>query len=110
MKPFFDPSVRILLQVRFVRVIDLIFALAYAGLFAAMAIRAILGHVDMTELVLLGLAVLLTQIWTVLLVFRTAYYVLQCRADVNTMTADAAKMVHAYQMGAPPPNVPAPRV
>lgn len=103
MKPLFDESVRMLFRVRFIRVVDVLFALAATGLFLFLTIRLVFGRCGVPELVcFLGLDLLLT-LWLIMLAFRACYYVLQCRADVNMMVPEAAKLVHAYLGGVPQP-------
>jgi hypothetical protein len=101
MKPFFDQSTRVLFQLRFIRVIDALFAVAIASAISTVVWCALTGHPTAA----MGWA-LFTSVafnaWLVLLVFRCAYYTLQCRADINTMTVRAAQLVHAYQLGPPP--------
>lgn len=92
-----------LFRVRFIRVVDVLFALAASILFLLLAARLVLGHCGVPELAcFLGLDLLLT-LWLIMLAFRACYYVLQCRADVNTMVPEAAKLVHAYLGGVPQP-------
>ena len=103
MKPLFDESVRMLFRVRFIRVVDVLFALAAAGLGLFLAGRLVFGRCGVPELVCFLVLDLLLLLWLVILAFRACYYVLQCRADVNTMTVEAAKLVHAYMGGVPQP-------
>ena len=108
MKPFFDQSVRTLLELRFIRVIDIIFAVAMSVCAGMFTFRA-LFHPEPSDIYLLIFCLVTGQLWTVLLVFRAAFYVLQCRADINLMTANAAKLVHAYQLGPQPQSATNPQ-
>jgi len=103
MKPLFDESVRVLFRVRFIRVVDILFALAASGVVLFLIARLIFGHHELPELVGFFALTLLLQLWLIMLAFRACYYVLQCRADVNTMVPEAAKLVHAYLGGVPQP-------
>jgi hypothetical protein len=108
MKPIFDESVRLLVRVRFIRAVDLIFAASITAAVSVFIARILSGHAGTFELVDLFLVVFLFNSWLVALVFRVCYSVLQCRADVNTMVPDAAKLVHAYIGGVPQPTPPLP--
>ena len=43
------------------------------------------------------------QVWTISLIFRCSFFVLQMRAEINTMPAAAAKLALSFQRGSAPP-------
>lgn len=48
--------------------------------------------------------IVLAQLWVVSLVFRCSFFVLQMRAEINTMPAAAAKLALSFQRGSAPPT------
>lgn len=108
MKPIFDDSVRLLVRVKFIRVADLVFASLITTAAIFLLVRIIGGHGGVLELGLFCSTLFMFNLWLVALAFRVCYSVLQCRADVNTMVPDAAKLVHAYIGGVPQPTPPLP--
>ena len=62
------------------------------------------GSPTLAGLAVVALANLaLTQIWAISLVFRCSFFVLQMRAEINTMPAAAAKLALSFQRGSAPP-------
>lgn len=108
MKPFFDQSIHVLLELRFIRAIDIVFAAMWCIGATIFTTHAILRP-SPSDVYTLMFCLITGQMWSILLIFRTAYYVLNCRADINLMTANAAKLVHAYQLGPQPPSATTPQ-
>lgn len=97
-KPFLDPQVKALLEVGFIKLIDVIFLLSWI---AVLVTAIVFWYVDsVTLLRLLTLAFLqgsIVSAWLVVLAYRTCYQVIMARSDINTMPDAAAKLAIAYK-------------
>jgi predicted aspartyl protease len=96
MKPLLDPQVKALLEVGFIKFIDVVFLLSWI---AAIVAAIVFSRADnITRLLTLLFAqCAIIGAWLVVLAYRTCYQVIMARSDINTMPDAAAKLAIAYK-------------
>lgn len=97
--PLIDNETKVLWKLGYIRVIDFIVILNVLGIGVVDFFWWFFGHPTTTQLLCSALCVaLLLQVWTLLLVYRCARFVLDVFAEIKTMPEQAAKLAVQFRV------------
>lgn len=97
MKPFLDPQVKALIEVGFVRAVDLLLLLCWLAIVVVFTWSWASGTLTTAQLVaLIFLQTLVVGAWLVMLGYRVCYQTIMARSDINTMPEAAARLAISW--------------